>query len=171
MKVMVFDVEANGLHGDGFAVGWVCVENGVTVSEGYEACELLDPVPWVKEHVLPFLPVATQPDAEGVRAAFWDAWTRAKADGYSLWADCGWPVEANFLSACVADDPNARMWNGPYPLQEIGTVFQCAQWDEIGEYPRLEGETKHHPTGDAKQSARLLFEALDSLRGISNGLS
>lgn len=165
-NIMVFDVESNGLHGEGFAVGWVCVEDGVTVSQGYESCAIADPEPWVTENVLPFLPPPTQPTSASVRDAFWFAWMRAKAHGYSLWADCGWPVEANFLSACVADAPDERSWDGPYPLHEISTVFRIAGWDESGEYPRLEGEDKHHPVGDAKQSARLLLEALNSLRGL-----
>ncbi len=35
----VFDVESIGLHGEGFAVGWVVVgETGATYEESYLAC-------------------------------------------------------------------------------------------------------------------------------------
>jgi hypothetical protein len=157
---MVFDVESNGLHGKAFAVGWVVTDGDRVISEGYEACSVKDPDPWVAKNVLPKLPSPTQTDAKAVRNAFWKAWQDAKAQGATLWADCGWPVEANFLSACVADDPGSRAWEGPYPLHEISTVFEMIGWDSTAKYDRLDDEPEHHPTGDAKQSARLLNKAL-----------
>lgn len=157
---MVFDVESNGLHGEGFAVGWVVIsDSGEIISKGYEAAPLENPDPWVAENVLPKLPAPTKPDAISVRGAFWEAWQKAKAMGATLWADCGWPVEANFLSACVADDAS-RLWDGPYPLHEIATVFELAGLDTTAKHERLEDEQEHHPTGDAKQSARLLLKLL-----------
>jgi hypothetical protein len=160
---MVFDVEANGLHGEGFAVGWVlqCCE-GEIISEGFSSASVFmgeNVDPWVAENVLPHLPAPTHETCEQVRSVFWAAWLAAKAQGATLWADCGWPVEANFLSACVADDKN-RAWEGPYPLHEIATVFEMAQMGATEKHERLDGETEHHPTGDARQSARLLFKAL-----------
>lgn len=161
---MIFDVESNGLHGEGFAVGWVLLdENGNEIANGYEACPPEGHVdPWVEENVLPRLPGTTQDTANAVRSAFWQAWMTAKSQGATLWADCGWPVEANFLSACVADS-SSRQWEGPYPLHEIASIFEAAGWDAAAKHERLENETAHHPTGDARQSARLLRKALQEL--------
>lgn len=157
---MIFDVESNGLHGEGFAVGWVIQDDkGEIQSEGFASCPVADVDPWVAENVLPHLPAPTHSHESDVRSAFWVAWQKAKSQGATLWADCAWPVEANFLSACVADD-TSRAWEGPYPMHEIATVFAIAGIDPTAKHERLEGETAHHPTGDARQSARLLFEAL-----------
>jgi hypothetical protein len=159
---MIFDVESNGLHGEGFAVGWVVVnEEGEVISQGYESCEVTNPDPWVAENVLPKLPsVTTKADNVSVRSAFWTAWLDAKSKGATLWADCAFPVETNFLSKCVADNPQERQWQAPYPLHEIATVFESVGWDSTAKFDRLEDEHEHHPTGDAKQSARLLMKAL-----------
>jgi len=158
---MVFDVESNGLHGEGFAVGWCVVIEDKVIDHGYAFALPSSPVdPWVGENVIPHLGQPTHNTPREVRNIFWAAWMQAKAQGATLWADCGWPVEANFLSSCISDDPEARAWEGPYPLYEIATVFQTRGWDPNAHYPRLEGETHHHPLGDARQSARLLQKAL-----------
>jgi hypothetical protein len=160
---MIFDVESNGLHGEGFAVGWVIQDDkGAIVADGFASSEVESIDPWVAREVLPHLPPATHDNAADVRSVFWAAWQKAKAQGATLWADCGWPVEANFLSACVADDIN-RAWEGPYPMHEIATVFAIAGIDPTAKHDRLPGETAHHPTGDSRQSARLLFDALGKI--------
>jgi hypothetical protein len=114
---------------------------------------------WVAEHC-PQLE-NTHATPKEVRNAFWQVWTEAKSQGATLWADCSWPVEANFLSACVADDPQGRKWHGPYPMHEIATVFQMVGINPLDNYERLPGEEEHHPLGDARQSARLLTMALN----------
>lgn len=84
----------------------------------------------------------------------------------TAWADCGWPVEANFLSACVKDDWGDRCWQGPYPLMEIATVLQMAGLDPLGKYDRQPDEMPvHDPTSDARQSGRMLFEAMQKIGG------
>jgi hypothetical protein len=159
----IFDVESNGLHGEGFAVGWVLVQDGEILSEGFASCAVENVDPWVKENVLPHLPAPTQPNNKSVRSIFWEQWLKAKDQGAIAWADCGFPVETNFLTDCVKDDPS-RMWQGPYPLHEISTVFEMAGWDSTAKYERLEGETAHHPLGDSRQSARLLNLAMQQIK-------
>lgn len=162
---MIFDVESIGLHGEGWAVGWVILDdNGQVVDEGYAACPQETAQgddasrEWVKANCPQIEPTHGGPNE--VREAFWQAWQKAKEQGATLWADCGWPVEANFLSACVAANPQNRAWNGPYPLHEIATVFEVAGVDATAKLERLEDEPEHHPLGDAKQSARLLAKYL-----------
>lgn len=107
---MVFDVESNGLHGEGFAVGWVIVDDeGQVIKSGYEACEPRGPIdPWVKENVLPSLPIATQPNVETVRALFWAAWEEAKAGGASQARFIKWVNNHNhswYVNYCISDQP------------------------------------------------------------------
>ena len=153
----VFDVESNGLHGPGFAVGWVLMDHGNTVSTGFLRCPVdVELNPWVIENVVPYLEPENCSSSLDLRYKFWEAWMAAKALGATAWADCAFPVEANFLAACVADAPESRTWGAPYPLHEIATVLTCNGVDPIYCHDRLEDEVAHHPTGDARQSGRLL---------------
>jgi hypothetical protein len=165
---MVFDVESIGLHGEGFAVGYVVVNRyGETEREG---CIAIDPEQcagteesraWIAENVPPL--EATSPTKQHLRNAFWHEWRHWADRGAVLAADCAWPVEANFLSACVKLNRAEREWQGPYPLVDVASIRLAAGFDPLGNYPRLPDETPHHPLGDARQSARLLIEALQVL--------
>ena len=166
---MVFDVESIGLHGEGFAVAWVVVNRqGEQLEEGCLACDpdlcqgTEDDREWVKENIPP-LPCSS-PTKFHLRNTFWHAWRNWAARGAWLAADCAWPVEANFLSACVRLNPEERNWEGPYPLLDISGVLLAAGLDPLGSHGRQEGELPaHHPLMDARQSARLLLECLDQL--------
>ena len=153
----VFDVESNGLHGQGFAVGWVVVDHGEVLSSGFLRCSIEGKInPWVFENVIPNLDDENCETSLDLRDGFWGAWMLAKEQGATAWADCSFPVETNFLAECVDDLPNHRQWLAPYPLHEIATVLCLNGLDAIYRHDRLDGETAHHPTGDARQSARLL---------------
>lgn len=166
----MFDVESIGLHGEGYAVaGGVYFEDG-TVDKGSEFMIACPPEKaagensdrkWVHENI-PFLePNCKTPRA--VREFFWALWTteKVKHPGLVMAAECAWPVEARFLIQCVQDEPEKRNWEGPYPLHEIASVMLAAGMDPMATYDRLESEMpKHHPLGDARQSSRLLCEAL-----------
>lgn len=168
-KFMVFDVESIGLHGEGFAVGWVVIdETGEELEVSQIAC---DPSQasgssagrqWVKENAL-FKINAKSP--REVREGFWARWKWFKSQGALLAADVAWPVEANFLTACVREDHNSREWEGPYPLIDIASVRLAAGLDPLGKEDRLSGELpEHDPVADARQSARLLIEAINKAK-------
>lgn len=164
---LTFDVEAAKLWGQGFAVGYVVNdENGVEVESGYAGANpmyyielgLIDP--WVVKNVLPFLPPHTHETARDVRDWFWPILRRWVEAGAIVQADCGVPVEANFINDCVMDEEEARAFQAPYPLHEIGTVLMLAGIDPRGTYDRQPDELPtHHPTNDSRQSARLEREA------------
>jgi hypothetical protein len=169
MLFMVFDVESVGLHGEGFAVGWVVIDhNGSERDSGVAACHpfaakgTTEGRSWVQEHVTPHLTEEwTHGSPQGVRGAFWEAWQRWKEQGAVLVADCCWPVEARFLAACVDDHPNEREWQGPYPLHDVATARLAAGYDPLETCHRLKDEEPaHHPLCDARQSARLYVDAL-----------
>jgi hypothetical protein len=165
---LVFDVESVGLHGEGFAVGWVVVDrDGNEVGHGRESCrpELAAGseagLEWVRQNIPLRQMVLGVGQVRDVRDAFWAAWTGWKARGAVLAADCGWPVEARFLAACIDDDWVSREWHGPYPLHDIASVRLAAGLDPLATEPRLPSEFPvHDPLADARQSARLLIEAL-----------
>lgn len=169
-RYFVFDVESVGLHGEGFAVaGGVYLENGAAQWEFRYACPLAEAEgdepdrQWVKENVPVISETHRSPKA--MRDAFWVEWEKAKAEGAIMAADCLWPVEAGFVARCVYDDIEDRKWAGPYPFLEISSVLLAAGMDPLANYDRMPSELpKHEPLADARQSARLLSEALSKLK-------
>lgn len=168
-KYFVFDCESIGLHGETFAVG-----GGVYLSNGemqWEFSLSCDPFlcagtdssrEWVKANIPKLETTHTHP--KNMRERFWDFWLKARLEGATAAVDCGWPVEARFLIGCVKDHPEDREFAGPYPLHEISSVLAAAAMDPMEEYTRLPSELpKHNPLNDARQSARLLAEAISRL--------
>ena len=164
-KFLVFDVESVGLHGEGFAFGWVLVVGESQTMEGRFACS-----PgaasghdaaryWVKENIA-HIPANCETPRQ-VREAFWETWKLCKALGALLVADCCWPVEARFLAACVDDAPLTREWEVPYPLHDLASIILAKGGDPLATRERLPDELPaHDPLCDARQSARLLIEAM-----------
>lgn len=170
-KYMVFDVESVGLHGEGFAVGYVVVdEDGAELDSRAFACHPNNAVSlgsggrdWIK-HNIPELRV-THDSPWLVRRAFWSSWNEWKAKGATLAADVPWPVEARFLARCVDDNHESRERDGPYPLIDVASVRLAVGLDPLETGPRLDNEKpQHDPLADARQSARLLIEALNEAR-------
>ena len=162
---LVFDVESIGLHGEGFAVGYVVKRlDSEHVADGLFACspQMADGMTadreWVEANIPPLH--SNCYTTTDVRRRFWDVWMEWKAKGALLVADCAWPVEARFLAACVDDDP-ARNWEGPYPLHDLASILLAHGKDPLAITERLPRELPaHHPTNDAMQSARILVECL-----------
>lgn len=155
---MVFDVESIGLHGEGFAVGWVVVDGaGKELEAEARQCwqERADGCAAGRKWVMDNVPLRHALDSETpatIRTAFWNAW----------------PVEARFLAACVDDKRAAsddgdgpRAWEGPYPLVDVASVLLAKGIDPLAKHERRKDELPEHcPLADARQSARLLIEAL-----------
>ena len=163
---MVFDVESIGLHGEGFAVAWVVVNrDGERLDEGCLSCDpglcsgTDESRAWVGENV-PALE-HTSPTPQHLRNTFWSIWRHWADRGAVLVADCAWPVEANFLSACVKLNHAEREWRGPYPLHDLASVLLALGHNPLAVTERQPDELPaHHPLMDARQSARQLLEAL-----------
>ncbi len=175
-KILSFDAESNGLHGEVFAIGAVVIDrNTGTVLETFQALTYtpnnLDA--WVAENVMPALKDMriTHHRSYDMRAAFWQ-WLMQQKASCTIVVDCGWPVEARLLASCVVDDPTQRAGNGPYPLHEVATMLLCAGLDPLASYGEtvLPGEShrKHHPVYDAHVSAlcaRMALQQLSKFRG------
>lgn len=164
-KFFVFDVESVGLHGEGWAVG-----GGIYDMLGRRQSEFCFVCPsrrarggdegrkWIIENC-PDMAVTHETPKE-LRAAFWKEWLKAKSEGAVAVADCGWPVEARFLADCVNDEPS-RFWEGPYPLHDLASILLSKGTDPLEHMDRLPDESPiHNPLNDARQSARLLVNAL-----------
>jgi hypothetical protein len=163
----IFDVESIGLHGDAFAVGGGIYVDGrphkefLFATNPNMAAGTDEDRAWVTQNVQPIR--STHGSLAKFSDAFWNEWINAKKKypGIVMAAECGWPVEARFLSKCIDDAPLERRWNGPYPLHEIATYMLAAGMDPMLTYKRVKGEKPaHHPLHDARQSARLLFTAI-----------
>jgi hypothetical protein len=164
---LVFDVESVGLHGEGFAVGFVVVDREFNQLDcGRFACSYLAArgnAPGFQWCAGLFSNLAVTHDTPlQVREAFWCKWREWSDKGALMAADCAWPVEARFLNQCVEDHPIEREWLGPYPLLDLAPMLLQAGIDPTEKFPRLENELpEHDPLCDARQSARLFLSVLN----------
>ena len=174
--MMVFDVESIGLHGEGFAVGWTIINDmGVEITSALIACNPNDAEgtekdrKWIKENIPPIKSLTVCNTPHDARSQFWAEYQNWKKKGAVLFAECLWPVEANFLRACVADNSHhARDFEGPYPFHEIASIMLAAGMNPMATYPREQRELPaHNPLSDARQSARLLMTAFKELSKIN----
>lgn len=180
----MLDVESVGLHGDALAYGFVIEDGGRVVEEGFAianpdncAGERQD-FDWLRVNVFPWInamspvfpsaggaPAIQQDPTTGVlvtlcdgpaalREAFWSVWERERVRGTQLWTDVCWPVEANFLSACVRAR-TSRKFQGPYPVMDAATLWETSHGGVV--LMRQPNELpEHHPLMDCRHSLRKL---------------
>lgn len=124
-KILMFDVEADGLYGKGFAVGAIVVETDGINTSIIDKFELMSNETitnqWVIETVLPYL--GDMPKCEtnkDLRDKFYN-FLRKHKDA-KVYSDCNYPVETNFLADIVKDNEFEREFNMPYPLMDIATI-------------------------------------------------
>lgn len=173
---MVIDVESVGLHGEGFAVGWVVITgNGEEINSGLYHCNPSCALgysdadrEWIEKNI-PDLGCHTHGTTNRVRNSFWTVWKGFHDEGAILVADCPWPVETKFLSQCIKDSLSHRALQSPYPLIDVASVRLAAGLDPIAQVDRRDNELPvHNPLCDARQSARLLLEALQKCQQFTS---
>jgi hypothetical protein len=166
--IICFDAESNGLHGPAFAVGAVVLDGaGAELETFYARSPIVGDVdPWVRDNVLPVLADApiTHSTPREMRDAFWAWLAQRKATGMVV-VDCGWPVEAGLLCACVADDPS-RAFCGPYPLHEVASLMVAAGLDPMDDYSGIRAPARGRGAAPAAPPHRRCagIGALRSLR-------
>lgn len=150
------DAETDGLYGDVWAIGAVVADGSGEIVATFAG--QIDPASvsneWVRENVVPFVSLPRYESARALRDAFWAFWL-AHRECATCIADFGSPIESGLFRTCVADDPDARQWLGPYPLHEVGTALLCAGIDadiDRVEFSGLLGLVKHNPVDDARAS-------------------
>ncbi len=154
-NIFVFDCESVSLHGPTFAVGAIVLEQEtrnevarfeLLAEEGLPLCN-----DWVKENVLPHLSgMPACKTMKELRDRFFEFYMEHK-ESCDIYSDVNFPVETNFLSAVVADDPSGRQLQMPYHLYDIvnDIPIEIERIKERG----LSGLRKHHPLDDARASA------------------
>lgn len=168
-KLLSFDLEANGLHGQAFAVGAVVMDAQGQIHDEFAArCRLTSKVdPWVKENVLPALadmPI-THKTYEDMREDFWAWYLDAEPQADYVLVSNGYPVEYRFLIDCQDADLGERYWQHPYPILDLASLLiqvgnkseSKSQW--LGDIKRAGSYIQHHPLHDAKIAALMAFEA------------
>lgn len=169
-KLLCFDLETNGLHGQAFAVGALVIDaQGKTLDEftaRIPAVGELDE--WVKDNVLPSITdmPETHKNYQDLRQAFWDWYIIARQESDYVLVDNGYPVEYRFLLDCQQDNITARYWQHPFPLIELSSLvlplggetskrqLQKKVMEQFGSF------RPHHPLDDARLSALTAFAAL-----------
>lgn len=151
-RVFSFDAETDGLYGDVWAIGAVVLDGKELVAAfkgQIDSASVVDV--WVREHIVPVVDLPIYDSRSELLDAFWAFWIEHKT-GVLCIADFGAPVEAHLFRSCVLADLNARMWEGPYPMHELGTALLLAGIDtdinrrEMAGHPRL---IQHDPYNDA----------------------
>lgn len=173
----VFDVESVGLYGEPFAVGYVVHDE--LGNEWAAKMRWVHPDglmgmrydhDWIKGNIpLHQYDVALlYPRLEDLYNWFWGElrYWREEADVH-IWADCVYPVETNFLAACVRQETFMRYSDAPYPLYDIATIAMAVGYDPTQSWPRAVDELPaHHPLADARQSAHLLMNFIKELKNM-----
>lgn len=173
--IMVFDVESVGLYGEGYAVGLTVIngDDKTILDKDYFACPSQkaegdqEDRAWIEANVDPYLPPPNLETPDQVRNKFWCVFQRWKNspdlkqhnDIFILFADCGYPVETNFMATCVRDNEPKYKWNAPYPLQEIATVRTMIGLDPTLSY-ELPEDKRHNPVEECLYIAPLLVDWL-----------
>ena len=162
-RVFSWDVETNGLWGQGFAIAAALYEDGKEVSSFIGRCPIEEDVNgWVAENVLPQMediPENFGSYKEMLRA-FSEYYLKWK-EGADLIVHMGVPVESRVLIdmhrlGFIGD------WDGPFPLIDIAGNLQQAGFDPTSvdtynkdhgiEVPSCEGGT-HNPLYDSRAAA------------------
>lgn len=162
MNIFVFDVESDGLYGEGFAFGAVVMDPRGNELAALQAC-CLEGVQekWVQENVLPHLQDMPQVSSRAlVRQLFWDFYMQWK-DKCRIFGDVIYPVEAEFMRRCVLD--HRAVWDGPFPLLDVSAVMLACGYDPLTDgmlFTQISGQA-HHPLFDARVSAHKLLRLID----------
>lgn len=156
---LIFDVESTSLHGTGFAVGAVVIDGSGNVLDQFSLKSVeseKNADPWVQENVIPHLKnMLTVETTKELRTKFYEFYMKHK-ETCEVWSDVNFPVETNFLSDIVNDEPHERKWNMPYPLKDISVLIDVNI--DRAEYSEIKGLRKHHPLDDAMASAMSLVK-------------
>lgn len=171
-RIISIDCEANGLHGQIFAVGVSFQERGRgEVSSITARCPIVGQVdPWVAENVLPAiegLPI-DQADQGSLYRWWRTVYDLRKADGWEVLCHVAWPVESRFLWSAHVADP----FSGPFPLLDVAGHLDHAGCDpaSVDVYLTKRGiplpdGSPHHPLYDARAAALAYWDLTDGRDG------
>lgn len=168
MKIFSVDAETDGLYGKSFAIGAVVRQDQKEIARFQGRTQDPPRNEWCLKEAWPVCQSIENIyfDSDELEAAFWFFW-RQHCDGATAIAHFGSPVESGLFRRCVEINPEERLFQGPYPLHEVGTALIAAGQDpeSVDKFNRIhglivpfEGEP-HHPLYDA-MAAAVVWEAL-----------
>ena len=162
-KILSFDLESNGLHGQAFAVGAVVVDMQGEVLDKFTArVEIVGELDdWVAKNVIPFIEdmSISHKTYNDMCSDFWTWFVKAQELSDYVVVQNGYPVEYSFLLDCQNQDLNTRYWQHPFPILDITSMqIQAGLSPEeriVSEKNILKQNklSKHHPLHDAQSTA------------------
>lgn len=170
-KLLCFDLESNGLHGQAFAVGAVVMDMQGKVHDQFTARMRIhgQTDEWVDKNILPVIgdmPI-THANYKDMCTDFWKWFVRAQAASDYTLVSNGYPVEYRFLLDCQGGDLDLRYWEHPFPLIDLSSLLLGAglqsnesKQDLVQKSTSDQTFTNHHPLDDAKVTALTAIEAL-----------
>ncbi len=167
-KILCFDLETNGLHGDAFAVGAVVMDaKGKILDQFTGRTKIIGQVdPWVEKNVLPAIKdmTITHRNHNDLREAFWKWFLPAESASDYVLVSNGYPVEYRFLIQCQEENLEERYWQHPFPILDLfSLIIQAGDVSSIKAKLRSEMAQEnllpHNPFHDAITSAKAAFEA------------
>ncbi|HSX45937.1 MAG TPA: hypothetical protein VLG27_02960 [Candidatus Saccharimonadia bacterium] len=169
-KLLSFDVETNGLHGDAFAVGAVVIgADNKTYSEFSGRCPTEGKIDeWVDANVLPAITdIPTNfGSSHELREAFWEWYLEAEQQADYVLVSNGYPVEYRFLLKCQEENLAERYWQHPFPILDLTSLLLGTGQDTSSKSQLINriiednDFKRHHPLHDAKIAALVAFDAL-----------
>ena len=171
-KILCFDLETNGLHGQAFAIGAVVMlADGKILDEFTARCKITTRVDdWVSKNVLPVIEdmQISHGDYEAMREAFWRWYTRTEPTVDYVLVSNGYPVEYRFLLDCQQANLDERYWQHPFPIIDLasmllglGLLSDSSKKELITKATAGKQFNPHHPLHDAKVTALTAFAALE----------
>lgn len=119
--IFSFDAETNGLWGEPFAIGAVVLRNGKIIDKFVAASQLPNPIPWIKENVLPHCPAPTHETTESLLREFGQFYHKYR-NGVTFVSHMGYIVEAYVLRLMrqygIIDE-----WEAPFPLHDVASMI------------------------------------------------
>jgi hypothetical protein len=168
-KILSFDLEANNLHGEPFAIGSVVIDGHGVVHDSFTArCPIKGEVDeWVQANVIPAISDMSQTHGsyEDMREAFWRWYLSAEANSDYVLVSNGYPVEYRFLIDCQEANLDERYWQHPFPILDLSSILIAKDQEpgfksQVRKKVRKEASfAQHHPFDDAKLAALMAFEA------------
>lgn len=163
-KILSFDLETNGLHGQAFAVAAIILDvSGQEVDKFVARIKIEGQVDeWVAENVIPVIEDIgiTHNSYDEMTADFWKWFVDAQEKCDYVVVSNGYPVEYRFLIDCQNKDLKNRYWEHPFPILELpsmligaGMVKDSDRLRFISGVVNSRAFVRHHPLDDAKATA------------------
>ena len=169
-RLLCFDVETNGLHGQAFAVGAVVIDVGGKTHDEFTARIKIDGLvdSWVENNVMPVISdmQISHGSYKDMCDSFWKWFVDAQRESDYTLVSNGYPVEYRFLLDCQGADIESRYWEHPFPLIDLpslllglGQLSETTKGKLAAEATKNEVFSAHHPLHDAKATALTAIEA------------